>query len=330
MANTFALILTLATLVTGIIWAVNKFKIQPARKKKLARMAELTEGTMDQEHLAETVAKPGWVEGTASLFPVLAIVLIVRSFIYEPFQIPSGSMMPTLLIGDFMLVEKYAYGLKDPITQTTLIKTGEPKRGDIVVFKYPEDPRVDYVKRVIGLPGDKVVYDPYAKELQVYPGCTKDQSSCETLPVTYGQEYESEWAIRWEKSPLGGSFMSGGARQFPIEDDMEVGYRRQAERIENLGPVAHHILTVPEITPDSISGQRLFRQPGLPEYTWVVPEGHYFMMGDNRDNSADSRVWGFVPEQNLVGRASFIWLSLEKQEGEWPTGLRLSRFGRIE
>lgn len=123
MANTFALILTLATLVTRIIWAVNKFKIQPARKKKLARMAELTEGTMDQAHLAETVAKPGWVEGTASLFPVLAIVLIVRSFIYEPFQIPSGSMMPTLLIGDFMLVEKYAYGLKDPITQTTLIKT---------------------------------------------------------------------------------------------------------------------------------------------------------------------------------------------------------------
>ena len=330
MANTFALILTLATLVTGIIWAVNKFKIQPARKKKLARMAELTEGTMDQAHLAETVAKPGWVEGTASLFPVLAIVLIVRSFIYEPFQIPSGSMMPTLLIGDFMLVEKYAYGLKDPITQTTLIKTGEPKRGDIAVFKYPDDPRVDYVKRVIGLPGDKVVYDPYAKELQVYPGCTKDQSSCETLPVTYGQEYESEWAIRWEKSPLGGSFMSGGAHQFTIEDDMEVGYRRQAERIENLGPVAHHILTVPEITPDSISGQRLFRQPGLPEYTWIVPEGHYFMMGDNRDNSSDSRVWGFVPEQNLVGRASFIWLSLEKQEGEWPTGLRLSRFGRIE
>lgn len=330
MANTFALILTLATLVTGIIWAVNKFKIQPARKKKLARMAELTEGTMDQDNLAETVAKPGWVEGTASLFPVLAIVLIVRSFIYEPFQIPSGSMMPTLLIGDFMLVEKYAYGLKDPITQTTLIKTGEPKRGDIAVFKYPDDPRVDYVKRVIGLPGDKVVYDPYAKELQVYPGCTKDQSSCETLPVTYGQEYESEWAIRWEKSPLGGSFMSGGVYQFPIEDDMEVGYRRQAERIENLGPVAHHILTVPEITPDSIRGQRLFRQPGLPEYTWIVPEGHYFMMGDNRDNSSDSRVWGFVPEQNLVGRASFIWLSLEKQEGEWPTGLRLSRFGRIE
>ncbi|EBP9396063.1 signal peptidase I, partial [Salmonella enterica] len=155
MANMFALILVIATLVTGILWCVDKFVFAPKRRARQAAAQTASGDALDNATLNKVAPKPGWLETGASVFPVLAIVLIVRSFLYEPFQIPSGSMMPTLLIGDFILVEKFAYGIKDPIYQKTLIETGHPKRGDIVVFKYPEDPKLDYIKRAVGLPGDK-------------------------------------------------------------------------------------------------------------------------------------------------------------------------------
>ncbi|PHM46276.1 type I signal peptidase [Xenorhabdus mauleonii] len=321
MANTFALILTLATLITGIFWCIERFKLAPARKKKLANLQEQVAGAEAQEALAKDLNKPSWFDTIASVFPVLAIVLVLRSFVYEPFQIPSGSMMPTLLIGDFILVEKFAYGLKDPITQTTLIKTGEPKRGDVAVFKYPKDPSIDFVKRIVGLPGDKIVYDYISKELQVYPGCGW-KTVCKDLPVTYRDPFPSEWTIRAGVASNGQRV--NGVYQVPLDEPLGLYALRQDERIEALGDVSHHILTIPQV--QSIPN---YSQAGLPAGTWVVPEGHYFAMGDNRDNSADSREWGFVPEKNLVGRASAIWMSFEKQEGEWPTGVRLSRIGGI-
>ncbi|VEA69584.1 Signal peptidase I [Serratia rubidaea] len=187
MANMFALILAIATLVTGIIWCLERFKWAPARRAKIAAVNEQTDGTLDDKTLAKVAKQPGWVETGASVFPVLLLVFVVRSFVYEPFQIPSGSMMPTLLIGDFILVEKYAYGIKDPITQTTLIETGHPKRGDIAVFKYPLNPKLDYIKRVVGLPGDKVSYDPVNKRVTVQPACDNGQSCDKALAVTYNQ-----------------------------------------------------------------------------------------------------------------------------------------------
>ncbi|MDC9589718.1 signal peptidase I [Xenorhabdus sp. XENO-10] len=322
MANTFALVLTLATLITGILWCLERFKFAPERKKKLAHIQEQAAGAEAQEVLAKELNKPSWVETLASVFPVLAIVLVLRSFIYEPFQIPSGSMMPTLLIGDFILVEKFAYGLKDPITQTTLIKTGEPKRGDVAVFKYPKNPSIDFVKRIIGLPGDKIVYDYSKKELQVYPGCGWNAECKGDLPVTYKNTFPSEWTMKEDVTSEG--IRISGVYQVPVSDSLGPYTLRQDERKENLGDVSHHILTIPVI--QRIPG---FRQDGLPVGTWVVPQGQYFAMGDNRDNSDDSRSWGFVPEKNLVGRATAIWMSFEKQEGKWPTGVRFSRIGGI-
>ncbi|PHM49147.1 signal peptidase I [Xenorhabdus miraniensis] len=322
MANTFALILTLATLITGIFWCIDRFKLAPERKKKLALIQEQAAGTEAQESLAKEINKPSWVDTFASVFPVLAIVLVLRSFVYEPFQIPSGSMMPTLLIGDFILVEKFAYGLKDPITQTTLIKTGEPKRGDIAVFKYPVNPSIDFVKRIVGLPGDRIVYDYVKKELQVYPGCGWNAVCKGTLPVTYRDVFPSEWTIKEDVTPEG--VRVSGVYQVPLDEVLGPYTLRQGERIESLGNVSHHILTIPPA--QSIPH---YRQAGLPPGVWIVPEGQYFAMGDNRDNSADSREWGFVPEKNLVGRATAIWMSFEKQEGEWPTGVRLNRIGGI-
>ncbi|WP_426576796.1 signal peptidase I [Xenorhabdus stockiae] len=323
MANTFALILTFATLITGIIWCIDRFKLAPERKRKLAQAQKQAAGNESQEAAIKEINKPTWAETFASVFPVLAIVWILRSFVYEPFQIPSGSMMPTLLIGDFILVEKFAYGLKDPITQTTLIKTGEPKRGDIAVFKYPVNPSIDFVKRVIGLPGDKIVYNYWDKELQIYPGCGYAQQCKDILPITYGDVYLSDWTIS-EKIKKDGT-IANEVHQIPVGQTLGPRTLRQGERVETLGDVSHHILTLPP------QREPEFVQEGQPVGTWVVPKGEYFMMGDNRDNSSDSRFWGFVPEKNLVGRATAIWISFNKQEGEWPDWpwVRFSRIGGI-
>ncbi|STV55986.1 Signal peptidase I [Klebsiella pneumoniae] len=231
--------------------------------------------------------------------------------------------MPTLLIGDFILVEKFAYGIKDPIYQKTLIETGHPKRGDIVVFKYPEDPRLDYIKRAVGLPGDKVTYDPVAKQVTIQPGCSSGQACGNALPVTYTNVEPSDFVQTFSRS--NGGEASSGFWQLPKGETKADGIRL-TERQETLGDVTHRILMVP-IAQDQVG--MYYHQSGLPLATWIVPPGQYFMMGDNRDNSADSRYWGFVPEANLVGKATAIWMSFEKQEGEWPTGVRLSRIGGI-
>ncbi|MGM3175916.1 signal peptidase I [Dickeya lacustris] len=316
MANMFALILALATLVTGLVWCLERFKWAPARRAKAAAVSQQA-GSIDDNGLKQ----PSWVETVASVFPVLALVFVVRSFILEPFQIPSGSMMPTLLIGDFILVEKFAYGIKDPITQTTLIETGHPQRGDIVVFKYPENPRLDYIKRAVGLPGDRVSYDPIAKQVTIQPGCGDKPACNSALAVTYSNVEPSDFVQTFSGA---GREMSSGFYQIPVGQKSE-GIR-MAIRQESLGEVNHPILSVPGAQ-DQLG--LYYQQARQPLGSWVVPAGHYFMMGDNRDNSADSRYWGFVPERNLVGKATAIWMSFEKQEGEWPTGVRLSRIGSI-
>ncbi|MFC3396450.1 signal peptidase I [Brenneria rubrifaciens] len=315
MANMFAVILALVTLVTGIVWCLERFMWAPARRKKLVVSDE-------QAALSKSAAQPGWIETVASIFPVVALVLVVRSFIYEPFQIPSGSMMPTLLIGDFILVEKFAYGIKEPFTQQTLVETGHPKRGDVVVFKYPSDPKVDFIKRVVGLPGDRVSYNPMSKQVTIYPACDGSQRCDKALTVTYDNVRPSDFVQTFDQPNLESR---SGFYQIPQSENNADGVR-MGVRKESLGNLTHNILVVPGVQ-DQLGGY--YQQLRQPLATWVVPAGHYFMMGDNRDNSLDSRYWGFVPERNLVGKATAIWMSFEKQEGEWPTGVRLSRIGGI-
>ncbi|MFP2768767.1 signal peptidase I [Oceanisphaera sp. KMM 10153] len=303
MASNFALILVLVTLVTGIVWACDKWIWAPKRARKIAE-AQLAHGNkVDAAVLSRAARVPGWIEQARSIFPVIAVVLVLRSFIYEPFQIPSGSMMPTLLVGDFILVEKFAYGLKEPVGNTTLIPTGKPERGDVVVFKYPEDTRIDYIKRVIGLPGDRIVYQD--KQLFIKPACDGDNCP-DFTPVEL--EYEQS-----------GEFTQMG---IPLEH-----YR------ERLTDEPHDILRNP-LLPDRVS--MYYRQPGTARNEWIVPEGQYFAMGDNRDNSTDSRFWGFVPEENLVGKAVAIWISFEfeRNADSWlpswvPSDVRFSRIGAI-
>lgn len=298
MANTFSLILVLVTLVTGVVWALEKLVFAKKRQQKLAAVESQTESGVSDDIAKKITTQPWWVENSVSIFPVIAFVLVLRSFLYEPFQIPSGSMMPTLLVGDFILVEKYSYGIKDPVFQSKLIETGEPKRGDVAVFKYPLDTRVDYIKRVVGLPGDTIRYTE-DKKICVQAAGT---STCE--PVA---QYDSK------ESP----FKNDGVSLI--------------ELTEKLGEVEHNVLINP-VRRDNIAAY----QPRNYINEWVVPEGEYFMMGDNRDNSADSRYWGFVPEADFVGKAVAIWISFEFDRDadsvlpSWiPTGVRFNRIGGI-
>jgi len=304
MAAYFSLILVIITLSSGLIWLADALLLAPKRRDKLA-MALATDANISEEAAEKIIRESTVVETSRSIFPVIAFVLILRSFIYEPFQIPSGSMMPTLLVGDFILVEKFSYGLKDPVWRSQLVETGKPERGDVVVFKYPEDTRVDYIKRVIGLPGDRIVYRN--KNLYIQPLCNEGEQTC------------PEFKLVERTLVNAGEFVQNGT---PL-----------LEYTEQLGDARFDILINPR-RPEALT--YYFREGSLPAGEFIVPEGQYFMMGDNRDNSRDSRFWGFVPEANLVGKAVAIWISFEFERTAadflptWiPTGVRFERVGGI-
>jgi len=250
----FALILVVATAVTGIIWLVDALIFERAR-----RIAH-----------EQPRREPILVEYAKSFFPVLLLVLILRSFLFEPFRIPSGSMMPTLLQGDFIFVNKFSYGLRLPVLNTKIVDVGEAERGDVVVFRYPSDTSINYIKRVVGLPGDIVDYEPETKQLTI---------NGEAIP-------------------------SRNMGSFAEEPDKDLV-------VEVFGEREHELL---------ITRGRLSRGGRYP-----VPQGHYFMMGDNRDNSQDSRFQdvSFVPEELFVGRAELIWMSWRPFSEGGP------RWGRI-
>ncbi len=281
----FPLILTVVTLVTFVFWLADKKVFEKARK---ARAQEATEAfraanadalsrheqaAVDElEHIrAQALKQPVWLEYTAGLFPVILVVFLVRSFLFEPFRIPSGSMLPTLHIGDFILVNKFDYGVRLPVLNTKVIPVGSPERGDVVVFKYPMDTSVDYIKRVVGVPGDTVEYR-------------------NKILYINGEEQAQT-----------------GRRDFVDEQSM----RTLDEHDETLSGVTHMVAVDPT-RPSWVFPQAILKRDPNCSYNEAgfvcrVPEKSYFVMGDNRDNSEDSRYWGFVPEENLVGRATFIW-----------------------
>ena len=217
--------------------------------------------------------EPWWVEYPKSFFPVILIVFLLRSFLFEPFKIPSGSMIPTLQVGDLILVNKFYYGVRLPVINTKIIANHDPKPGDVMVFRYPVDTRVDYIKRVVGVPGDEVAY-------------------LNQRLVINGQEVPTK--------PLGEFYDEDSLRYAPMYSEL-------------LGTVEHRILVDPK-RPAFYGGEKSFPMSENCRYTpqgvvCKVPPGHYFMMGDNRDNSQDSRFWGFVPDENIVGKAFFVWMN---------------------
>ena len=284
----FALILFILTIITGIIWFLDVFYLSRQRRAKAnaalakfdARNAKLNADGIKFDESgrvaleANLLKQPTWIEYSGSFFPVIALVFFLRSFLYEPFKIPSSSMVPTLLVGDLILVNKFTYGIRLPIINKKIIEMNDPQRGDVMVFKYPEDPSLDYIKRVVGVPGDKIVYKN--KRLTVN-----------------GKE------VSYKPMP-------------DYLDEEHLSYSKQF--VESLTGVNYKILN-DEQKPAFVSNPHDFPRRNLCSYNAEgficnVPAGQYFMMGDNRDNSLDSRYWGFVPDKNIVGKAFFIWMNL--------------------
>ncbi|CAN7499565.1 signal peptidase I [Acidovorax sp. LjRoot129] len=282
----FALLLFLATVVTGAYWLAERLYFLPQRRRAaqaiedaaVQRRAELNRMGIQkvedaQEAKGRVLMQPWWLDWTAGLFPVIVAVFLLRSFLFEPFKIPSGSMIPTLLVGDLILVNKFTYGVRLPVIHTKITEGNKPERGDVLVFRYPPQPSLDYIKRVVGVPGDEVAY--INKRLTVNGKAVDTQA----LP------------------------------DFLEEDSMR--YFKQFE--EQLGAKPHRLLNNPEV-PAFLQGASNFAYRKNCRYSvegvvCKVPDGHYFMMGDNRDNSLDSRYWGFVPEANIVGKAFFVWMN---------------------
>jgi signal peptidase I len=310
MANFYSVLLTLVTLAAGLIWLFDARVNKPKRLARIAAEQQRLDQQLDEAARQRLAPQGGVAEFAQSVFPILLVILLLRSFVYEPFRIPSASMMPTMLAGDFILVEKFSYSLRDPLWRTELARTGTPKRGDIAVFKYPPQDQVDFIKRIIGVPGDRIIYRN--KTIYLEPVCVADQSECPQQLEVIARDVAASDSIDFNgASPL-------------------LRYREQ------LGEVSHEILIDPRAVPrERFYYQQTDRRTQVDE--WIVPEGHYFFMGDNRDNSEDSRFWGFVPEQNLVGRAVFIWMSFEMDRPassvlpQWlPTGVRWHRLGSVE
>ncbi|MFC0677586.1 signal peptidase I [Lysobacter korlensis] len=254
----FEIALVVLTVFTGIVWLLDKLYFE---KRRTAASGLLDEGK-----------EPVVVDYSKAFFPVLLVVLVLRSFVAEPFRIPSNSMMPTLLTGDFILVNKFTYGLRLPVTNRKFVTLGEPERGDVVVFRPPHHPDQDWIKRVVGLPGDQVAY----RDNQVY-------LNGEPVPYT----------------PIGAYEGHGNGTEMTGADELQ----------EELPGRPHRVLERNDLP---------FMDQG--EGEWVVPAGHYFVMGDNRDNSEDSRYWGFLPEKNLRGKAFLIWMNIDG-------GIEFSRIG---
>ena len=283
----FALLMFMATVVTGIYWLAERFYFLPQRlaaAEKLETEAAQRKSELDKLGIAKNdvdvteakerlIMQPWWLDWTAGLFPVIAVVFVLRSFLFEPFKIPSGSMIPTLLVGDLILVNKFHYGIRLPVANIKITQGTPVARGDVMVFRYPPRPSVDYIKRVVGVPGDEVAY--LNKKLSI---------NGKPVPTEALPEFFDESVMR---------------------------YFKQSQ--EKLGDKTHNLI-VDDERPAFIPGAEDFAFRDRCNYTvegvvCKVPEGHYFMMGDNRDNSLDSRYWGFVPDANIVGRAFFVWMN---------------------
>ncbi len=286
----FPLLLLILTAVTGLYWIAEKWVFLPQRRRAAQALADndtqrreslqrqgitQVDNSRDIEGAKERLlAQPWWLDWTAGLFPVILLVFVLRAFLFEPFKIPSGSMIPTLEIGDLILVNKFHYGIRLPVINKKIIPNNDPQRGDVMVFRYPVDPKIDYIKRVVGVPGDEISYINQKLSVNGQP-----------VPEQVLEDYYDEDRRLFSK-------------QFN----------------EKLGDMEHRILVDPTLPSSYGMRARAFPHSENCRYTaegvtCKVPAGHYFMMGDNRDNSEDSRFWGFVPDENIVGKAFFVWMN---------------------
>ena len=298
----FSLLLFLMSAVTSLYWLAERFHFLPARRAAAAELAaqdQVRRNKLEAEGIKldhqdvqaaqqMLLRQPWWLDWTAGLFPVILLVFGLRSFLFEPFRIPSGSMVPTLLVGDLILVNKFHYGVRLPVLNKKIFDNHPVQRGDVMVFRYPVDPRMDYIKRVVGLPGDEVSW----RNQRLY--LNGQEVKTEALGPYFDEDPSS-----LRERPLFKEALGAVEHQMLVDRDLPNLLTRMG-RTDSLQHASHCSYTVEGVT-------------------CKVPANHYFMLGDNRDNSQDSRYWGFVPDQNVVGKAVFIWMNFS----------HLGRIGRL-
>jgi len=296
--GSFAFLMLMATIVTGIYWLAEQFYFLPQRLQAAERLeidATNRRAELDKLGIAKNgvdvsqakerlIMQPWWLDWTAGLFPVIAVVFVLRSFLFEPFKIPSGSMIPTLWVGDLILVNKFHYGVRLPVINLKITDGNPVQRGDVMVFRYPPKPSLDYIKRVVGLPGDEIAY--LNKQLTI---------NGQPAPKTPLPDFFEEDSLRYIKQ---------FEERIPLGDKSEAS--ATSVRVHRLLNDADRPAFVPGADEFMFKDNCRYTIEGV---TCKVPEGHYFMMGDNRDNSLDSRYWGFVPDKNIVGKAFFVWMN---------------------
>ena len=285
----FSLLLLILTSVTGLYWLAERFVFLPKRlsaARSLELQAAARKDELNRMGIAQVdgdvsvareklLAQPWWLDWTAGLFPVILVVFLLRSFLFEPFKIPSGSMIPTLLVGDLILVNKYHYGIRLPVINKKIIQNNDPARGDVMVFHFPGDPNVDYIKRVVGVPGDEVAYLNKVLSVNGQP------VPVQALPDFYDEE-QLTYAQQFSEK-------LGAAEHLVLNHKSRAGY-------------------IPNPADDEFPFRDHCRY-SAEGVVCKVPAGHYYMMGDNRDNSQDSRYWGFVPDEYIVGKAFLVWMN---------------------
>jgi signal peptidase I len=336
MLPNFELILVVALGISFVITLVEKLYLE---KKKKADVEALyrKNANPDEKEVEAVKAMPWWIDYGWSFFPLLLIIVVLRSFFYEPFKIPSGSMKPTLWVHDFILVNKHAYGLRLPVTKTKLTEGEKPKRGDVVVFRAPHEPEKDYIKRLIALPGDTVFYTP-DQQIYIVPNCSApdDRAEAEAAGLKCGQKNKIERQLvqagGFDGADIYSENLAGVTHNILIEPQA-MGYDRYSRELEDAYNMKVKL-------GETIDRRRLFASFNAYFHDWKsgvkVPQDAYFVMGDNRNHSSDSRFWGFVPESMMVGKAEAIWLHLEFGLAESgflsyiPTGVNFDRVGAIQ
>ncbi|NIH16618.1 MAG: signal peptidase I [Buchnera aphidicola (Periphyllus lyropictus)] len=285
MYNFFYIFLLSLIAISGLFWLTEKIKIFYYKLKYSKQQEKYTNNNPNS---------------IAELFPTLFFIFIFRFFIFEPFQIPSSSMMPTLLSGDFILVQKFFYNLKNPLNNKILFTLSHPHRGDVVVFQLPEDKNKNYVKRVIGIEGDVITYDSSTKTISLIHKYSNFKKSIQLIKY---KDFKN---------------LKKNLKKYSNNQGYYLDERNSSK--------TYKVLLVKGKKDDK---KNYFKQKNEKIGKWVVPKGCFFVMGDNRDNSFDSRYWGFIPESNLIGKVNIIWFSFRKKENKWPIGIRFNRIGKI-
>lgn len=304
--------------MTGIFWLYSKIIKLNNKNGDFNRNIELQKQNY-QLNQKKKCKINNIFKSIGSLFPILFIVCIIRCFFYEPFYIPSESMLPNLLPGDYIIVKKFFYGIKNPFTGNIIIKYHDFKRGDIIVFKNPNNPYQNYIKRIIGIPGDKIIYDPINKIITIY----ENYNNINKRKIIF-------------KHYVFNKYNTNAIENTNIKKNIE-----DIKKINNnCNILNHHSMIYQEVLDnhkynilishkDKSNIQEYYKQKNQSSAIWIIPPKQYFVLGDNRDNSLDSRYWGFVPEKNILGKADYIWMNLERNENKWPIGINLNRIGKI-